>query len=152
MLNYVRTTPLHLKQKSILKTIQDSVDSVDIPETISVQIPKNDVTFAYDRDKILIVFVNVILNAVQAMEEKGGRISISIDEKKSDVLINFENSGPAIHDDVLPKLFEPLFTTRLKGTGLGLSICKNIIGQHEGGISVSQMPVTFSIKISKNLK
>ena len=152
VLNYVRTTPLHLKQKSILETIQDSIDSVDIPETISVQIPQNDVTFAYDRDKILIVFVNVILNAVQAMEEKGGRILISVDEKRSDVLINFENSGPAIPDDVLPKLFEPLFTTRLKGTGLGLSSCKNIIEQHDGEISVSQMPVTFSIKISRNLK
>lgn len=68
------------------------------------------------------------------------------------MIIHFENSGPAIPDNVLSKLFEPLFTTRLKGTGLGLSSCKNIIEQHEGGISVSQMPVTFSIKISRNLK
>ena len=152
VLNYVRTTPLHLRQKSILKTVQDSIDSTDIPETITVKLPQNDVVFSYDRDKILIVFVNVILNAIQAIDEKKGHIAISIEEKGSDVIIHFENSGPAIPDNVLSKLFEPLFTTRLKGTGLGLSSCKNIIEQHEGGISVSQMPVTFSIKISRNLK
>ncbi len=149
VLNYVRTTPLHLKQNSMVKTIQDSIDSIDIPETISVKLPQNDVVLSYDRDKVLIVFVNVILNAIQAIDEKEGHISISIKEKRSDVLINFENSGPAIPDDVLPKLFEPLFTTRLKGTGLGLSSCKNIIEQHNGKITVKQDPVTFTIQIPK---
>ena len=152
VLNYVRTTPLHLRQNSLLKTIQDAINSIDIPETIDVKLPQNNVTFVYDQEKILIVFVNVILNAIQAIDGKNGHISISVDEKRSDVIVNVENSGPAISDDVLPKLFEPLFTTRLKGTGLGLSSCKNIIEQHDGSMSINQMPVKFSIKISKNLK
>ena len=152
VLNYVRTTPLHLKQKSILETIQESIESTDVPENIMIKMPQNDVTFVYDKEKILIVFVNVILNAIQAIDEKQGHISISIDEKRSDVVIHFENSGPPIPDEVLPKLFEPLFTTRLKGTGLGLSSCKNIIEQHRGTIVVNQTPVVFSIKISKNLE
>lgn len=100
----------------------------------------------------MIVFINVVLNAIQAIDEKKGHITISIEERRSDVIIHFENSGPAIPEDVLPKLFEPLFTTRLKGTGLGLSSCKNIIDQHKGDINVSQMPVVFSVKISKNLE
>jgi two-component system sensor histidine kinase HydH len=152
VLNYVRTTPLNLKEISILKTIQESVESTEIPENVTIRLPQNDVTIAHDKEKILIVFVNVILNAIQAIEEKQGYLAISIDENRSDVTIHFENSGPAILDNVLPKLFEPLFTTRLKGTGLGLSSCKNIIEQHNGSISVSQLPVRFSIKISKNLK
>ena len=152
VLNYVRTTPLNLKDKSILKTVEESIASLDIPENISIHLPKNDVSFLHDKEKILIVFVNIILNAIHAIEKKQGSISINIKEKTSEVIINFENSGPEIPDDDLPKLFEPLFTTRLKGTGLGLSSCKNIIEQHKGTISVNQMPVTFSVKISKNLK
>ncbi len=152
VLNYVRTTPLNLKDKSILKTIEESMASLDIPETISIQLPKNDIVFPHDKEKILIVFVNIVLNAIQAIDKKHGSISINIEEKTSEVIINFENSGPGIPDGELPKLFEPLFTTRLKGTGLGLSSCKNIIEQHRGTISVTQIPVTFSVKISKNLK
>ena len=152
VLNYVRTTPLNLKDKSILQTIEESIASVDIPENITIQLPKNDITFPHDKEKILIVFVNIVLNAVQAIDKNQGQISIKLEEKPSDILIHFENSGPEIPEDALPKLFEPLFTTRLKGTGLGLSSCKNIIEQHKGTISISQMPVTFSVKISKNLK
>ncbi len=152
VLNYVRTTPLFLKQNSLIKTIQESVNSMEIPKNIMVRLPQNDVTFAYDKEKILIVFVNVILNAIQAIDEKKGHITISIEDRRSDVIIHFENSGPAVPDDVLPKLFEPLFTTRLKGTGLGLSSCKNIIDQHKGDIKVGQMPVVFSVKISRNLE
>ena len=100
----------------------------------------------------MIVFVNIILNAIPAIDKENGTISISLQEKSSDVTIHFENSGPQISEDTLSKLFEPLFTTRLEGTGLGLSSCKNIIEQHKGSISVSQMPVTFSVNVSKNLK
>lgn len=152
VLNYVRTTPLNLKDQSILKTIEESIASIDIPDNITIQQPKSDISFPHDKEKILIVFVNIILNAIQAIDQKQGKISISIEEKRSEVTVIFENSGPEIPEDVLPKLFEPLFTTRLKGTGLGLLSCKNIIEQHNGDISVSQMPVTFSVKISKNLK
>jgi len=49
----------------------------------------------------------------------------------------------------MPKIFEPLFTTRQKGTGLGLSSCQNIIEQHKGSVSVKSNPVIFTIKIPK---
>ena len=82
VLNYVRVTPLHLKQKSILKTIEEAVESIDVPENIMIKLPENDVNFSYDNEKILIVFVNIILNAIQAIDEKQGHVSIKIDEKK----------------------------------------------------------------------
>lgn len=152
VLNYVRTTPLHLRKTSLLETIKDAVETIDVPGNVHVGLPENDIKFSYDQEKILIVFVNVILNAIQAIDEKQGHVRIRINEKKSHVTVDIENSGPAISDNVLPKLFEPLFTTRLKGTGLGLSSCKNIINQHKGDISVTLNPVIFSIKISKNLQ
>ncbi|RJQ23080.1 hypothetical protein C4565_10990, partial [Candidatus Parcubacteria bacterium] len=52
-------------------------------------------------------------------------------------------------DDALPRIFEPLFTTRQEGTGLGLATCKSIVEQHGGTIEVKAKPTVFSIKIPK---
>jgi signal transduction histidine kinase len=59
------------------------------------------------------------------------------------------DSGRGISDENLPKVFEPLFTTKQKGTGLGLASCKNIVEQHEGEISVTNNPTTFIIVLPK---
>ena len=153
VLNYVRTTPLNLKKKSLTQTINEAVGSITIPENISLTLPKNDDTeLFFDKDKLLIVFVNLILNAIQAIGENSGKIKINFVESNSNVTINFENSGPAIPEHIVSKIFEPLFTTRLKGTGLGLSSCRNIVNQHKGNLTVTQMPVTFSVSIPKNLE
>ena len=97
-----------------------------------------------------ITFVNLILNAVQAIGKmENGEIRIRIKEGKKDISVSFENNGPKIADEVKPRLFEPLFTTNLKGTGLGLSSCRNIVEQHGGKISVIQDPATFTVHIPK---
>ncbi|WP_316506546.1 sensor histidine kinase [Nitrosopumilus sp.] len=153
VLNYVRTTPLNLKKKSLIKTINEAAESITIPENISLTLPKQDDTeLFFDKEKLLIVFVNLILNAIQAIGENSGKIKINIVESNSNVTINFENSGPAIPEHTISKIFEPLFTTRLKGTGLGLSSCHNIVTQHKGNLTVSQMPVMFSVSMPKNLE
>ena len=59
------------------------------------------------------------------------------------------DSGHGIPEDVLPKIFEPLFTTKQVGTGLGLASCKSIIEKHGGSISVRNNPTTFSIILPK---
>ncbi len=74
-------------------------------------------------------FKNILLNAVQAMNYQG-KIDIVISEIKNQVKIEIEDNGPGIADDVLPKIFDPLFTTKQTGTGLGLSSCSNIIKSH----------------------
>ena len=152
VLNYVRITPLQLKQNSILKTINESINSIDVPENISISLPQKDIQFVFDKEKILIVFINIVLNAIQSIGETKGYIKIDLEEYESEIIVHLENSGPSIPENDLHKLFEPLFTTRLKGTGLGLSSCKNIISQHRGAISVTQEPVRFSIRLPKNLE
>ncbi|NNM03211.1 MAG: GHKL domain-containing protein, partial [Nitrosopumilus sp.] len=92
------------------------------------------------------------LNAVQAIDnDTNGSITIKLEEKTSNVKIEFENSGPPIPNDKLPHIFKPLFTTKLKGTGLGLSGCKNIIEQHKGKISATSNPVVFTITLPKKI-
>ena len=149
VLNYVRTTPMILKSYSINQTLQEAIDTLDIPQNISINIPKNDITIKFDHEKILIVFINIILNAIQSIGDKNGIITITTSETSSDITLEFENSGPNISSNDLKHIFDTLFTTKLEGTGLGLSSCKNIIEQHNGEIYATSDPVTFSIKLPR---
>ena len=106
-------------------------------------------TFNFDHEKILVVFVNIILNAVQSIGQKDGHVLITLTETSSDVLLEIKNSGPDISQKDLEHIFDPLFTTKLEGTGLGLSSCKNIIEQHNGSIKATSGPVVFSIRLPK---
>ena len=147
VLNYVRTTPMILKSHSINQTLQEAIDTLDIPQNISINIPKNDIIIKFDHEKILIVFINIILNAIQSIGGKNGIITITTSETSSDITIEFENSGPNISSNDLKHIFDTLFTTKLEGTGLGLSSCKNIVEQHNGEIYATSNPVIFSIKL-----
>ena len=149
VLNYVRTTPAVLHPNSINQTIQEAIDVLNVPSNVKIDIPKNDVTISFDHEKILVVFVNIILNAVQSIGEKDGHILINLTETSNDVLLEIQNSGPDISPEDLERIFDPLFTTKLEGTGLGLSSCKNIIEQHRGSIRVASGPVVFSIRLPK---
>ena len=152
VLNYVRTTPLITDEHSILEMLNYAEDSLQIPKNVKLNLPDADSKIECDKEKIEISFVNLILNAIQAIgQEKEGTINIRIKSEENKVKIEFENSGQKIPEDVLPKIFDPLFTTRLKGTGLGLSSCKNIIEQHHGTISVtSRVPVIFTVMLPKS--
>ena len=149
VLNYVRTTPMILNPRSINQTLKEAIGTLDVPSNIKINIPKNDVTINFDHEKMLIVFVNIILNAIQSIDKNNGHITIKMHENSSYITLEFENSGPNISSYDLKHLFDTLFTTKLEGTGLGLSSCKNIIEQHNGTISAKSEPVTFSIKLPK---
>jgi two-component system sensor histidine kinase HydH len=149
VLNYVRTTPIMLKPHSINQTIQEAIDTLDVPSHIQINLPQNDVIVSFDYEKMLVVFVNILLNAIQSIGEENGYVTINILETSSDVTMTFENSGPNIPSEDLTRIFDTLFTTKLEGTGLGLSSCKNIVEQHKGTIQVTTDPVIFSIRLPK---
>lgn len=149
VLNYVRTTPMIIKLHSINQTLQEAIVTLDVSPNIKVDIPKNDIVIKFDHEKMLIVFVNIILNAIQSIGKDDGYVRINLFETSSDVRIEFENSGPDIPGKDLKHIFDTLFTTKLEGTGLGLSSCKNIVEQHKGTIQVSTNPVVFSIRLPK---
>jgi signal transduction histidine kinase len=98
---------------------------------------------------MIVLFSNLISNAVQAIGGKEGTVTVRLDDDLQDVIIEVEDSGPGIPDDVLPKIFEPLFTTKQYGTGLGLVSCKNIVDAHKGKITVQNNPTKFIIRIPK---
>lgn len=148
ILNFLRNSPLNVDDHSVLKILSDSLLSINIPDNVTIELPKNDVTISCDAYKMQRVFTNLIQNSIQAVENKG-TITIQVSEDDNDLRIAIKDTGKGITEEVMPKIFEPLFTTKVSGTGLGLAICKKIVEDHKGSISVANNPTTFTIKIPK---
>jgi signal transduction histidine kinase len=84
-----------------------------------------------DRGKLKQVLMNLLKNAIEAMDH-GGSISIQSRLSKHNVDVTIADDGPGISKDDQEKIFNPFFTTKRHGTGLGLSVCKRIMEDHEG--------------------
>lgn len=99
-------------------------------------------------DKLHQVWVNIINNALQAMDYKG-RLNISVSQIKDKVRVSITDNGPGIPESISDKIFEPFFTTKKsgEGTGLGLDIAKRIVEEIGGSISFQSKPgeTTFHI-------
>lgn len=145
VLDYVKTTPLNITQNSLLDMLVFAAEQIQIPQNIDIQFPDSGFVLACDSDKMVIVFSNLILNSVQAIGMEKGKIAIRANKNNSYIIIEIRDSGAGVPIDLLPRIFDPLFTTKQVGTGLGLSSCKKIVEQHNGTIGVSNNPTRFSI-------
>ena len=91
-----------------------------------------------DASQLIQVIVNLGINAIQAMEEKGGKLLIKTFSYKEYIFIEIEDTGIGMNEDIRKRIFLPFFTTKDidKGTGLGLSVVHGIITSHGGAIDV----------------
>lgn len=90
-------------------------------------------------EKLHQVFLNLLRNAVEAIEQEG-IVDICVSEQNGEAIVAIRDSGPGIAEDQLDHLFIPFFTTKSEGTGLGLSICQSIIRSYGGTIEVHNLP------------
>ncbi len=102
---------------------------------IKTDIPEESIRILLDTEKIKQAFLNIILNAIQAVGN-GGEIEISLKKSAEHVRVGFRNNGPVIQADLISKIFEPFFTTKPTGTGLGLAITRKIVELHSGQIEI----------------
>lgn len=105
--------------------------------SISYEVPPDTPHVRADPDQMKQVFVNLISNAVQAMESRGGNIAISARADGGFVAIRVEDDGPGIPERDLPKIFDPFYSTKDDGTGLGLTMVHRIVDEHDGYIEVA---------------
>ncbi len=131
-------------QKLLLATLAD----VNIPKNIEVstQVNQDLPEVAADAQLLKRVFINLVTNAVQAMPE-GGTLTVRTHQKKTSggnetICIYVEDTGAGIAENIKPKVFRPLFTTKSKGQGFGLAVCRRVIEAHNGTI-------TFESQIGK---
>jgi signal transduction histidine kinase len=103
-----------------------------------------------DQEKIKIAFLNIIVNAIEAMEDRG-TLRISTETRNNRCITKISDNGRGLTKEDVARLFEPYFTTKEKGTGLGLTNTQNIILAHNGSISVESelgKGTTFTISFN----
>jgi len=154
VMDYVRIPHLKKKDYSLSLIFQDVMERVEVPPKITIHPPLNDHTVFCDPEKMEIVFVNLVVNAIQAIGDKDGDITVEITNDPADenIIIKVKDTGIGIREEIIEKIFDPLFTTKQVGTGLGLSSCKSIVDQHGGTISATSKAgkgTTFTIRMPK---
>ena len=133
-----------------LRAYELRTGNIEIVTDLARSLPEIEVDF----HQIQEVFLNIILNAEQAMTEAhgGGKLTIKTQKIKDYVRISFADDGSGIPTEHLDKLFDPFFTTRGEqgGTGLGLSVCHSIVTEHGGRLRGKSKPgegATFFVEL-----
>jgi len=98
---------------------------------------QNDISASLSRDRIKQMLINLVNNSIQALDETGGKIFVSLNKDEKSITLNVIDTGPGIPDDIKSKIFSPYFTTKSEGTGLGLSIVHQIVEESKGTIKVN---------------
>jgi len=134
------------------ETLAMAKDRIDLNK---VQIKKEYNSHAeinIDVEKMKIAFLNVIINAIEAMEPEKGILLITTQKEGSNCIITITDNGSGMDEVSLSKLFEPYFTNKPNGNGLGLANTQNIIFNHKGSIHVSSETgkgTTFKITLAE---
>jgi two-component system sensor histidine kinase HydH len=151
VLDYVRTSEIMMEKTSLIELLKTVASGLDIPDRIKLILPAEDVVVYGDVKQLETVFANLILNAIQAISGSG-RIMIQAAEIDDETVIDVIDNGHGIEKENIPKIFEPLFTTKQHGTGLGLASCKSIVESHSGTIECSSIVnkgTVFTIRFPK---
>jgi len=123
--------------KLMENTISQVMDRAALKKIkIETKISEDDYYVEGDETKLSMAFLNIVLNAIEAVEEGKGIIKITTDCKDKKCLIIIEDNGHGIQKEDLSKIFEPYFTAKKNGMGLGLASAHNIIYSHKGAIDV----------------
>jgi PAS domain S-box-containing protein len=153
--DFARLYPRQKEMASLKEILENTVNLVKYDKNFKKINIKTDIRkvpiVKIDPDQMQQVFLNLLLNARDAMPD-GGELTISISQNNGFAETVFSDSGPGIDYEVRDKLFDPFFTTKgpRQGTGLGLSICYSIIKDHGGRIEVDSVKghgTSFIIRI-----
>jgi signal transduction histidine kinase len=154
LLDFTRVKLAEREAVSIPEAIQQTLKRFPAPENVQVTLDlPADLPQAYaDPQQVIQILSNLTLNACQAMEARGGKLTISARKHASReaVCVSVQDTGAGISAETMKKLFEPLFTTRVKGIGLGLVVSRRL-AEANGGVIEAQSEAgagsTFTVYI-----
>ncbi len=142
LLNSTRPTVLDYGKVEIENLLEEILmlakDRINLQHIdIKKNIPENIPAITGDKDKLSIAFLNIIINAIEAMPKENGALSINVILNKSNtVAVSIKDNGTGMSNETVAGLFQPFFTNKTNGTGLGLASTQNIILTHKGRIEV----------------
>lgn len=164
LLKFSKAEPPHFEKVNVNSVVENVVvlirkqlsdNDVNLIKNLKEDLPE----IMADSNQLWQVFINIIVNAIQAMPE-GGDLTIETGSEKSlsgtadeNVFISFKDEGTGIEEEDLSKIFDPFFTKKDMGTGLGLSIAYKIIEEHQGRIIVKSEKgegTLFKIELPSN--
>lgn len=143
---FVRPVQVQKQVFNVKQFIDERLAEIHVPSNVKTEIQvEEDLALNADPQLMKRVLINLITNSIQAMP-KGGELNIRAQiNDASKVKILVEDTGIGIPEEVKPKLFAPLFTTKSKGQGFGLAVCKRVI-EAQGGT------ITFESEVGKGAK
>jgi PAS domain S-box-containing protein len=123
------------------KAVDDAMDRINLKKIkVEVSYPPLPAMALIDLERIKIAFLNILLNAVEAMEEAKGHLKISLASKEDFHEVTIADNGCGMSEEITSHLFEPYFTAKPNGVGLGLPSALAIIQSHKGAIHVESKP------------
>jgi two-component system NtrC family sensor kinase len=158
VLDFSRETPMKKEWQAIEEILDHTLEiiihqerffGINLIKKYDAEIPP----VMVDSSRMEQVFMNIILNAVEAM---GGSGTLTVQTRKTSfgVEVDLSDTGPGIPEEILDKIFDPFFTTKDSteglGMGLGLAVSYGIVKKHNGDIQVTSSPeagTTFTIKL-----
>jgi signal transduction histidine kinase len=141
LLSFSRPSEIRKEPLNLVALLEESAALVSIQARakgigVRTSFPPEPVVVAADGSQLKQVFLNVFLNAVQAMENGGSLTVEAFPLESGRSVVRVMDTGPGISEEALEKVFDPFFTTKKGGTGLGLSICYTIVKAHGGEIEL----------------
>lgn len=159
VLDYARPIQPHFETVDLVTVLQDVQQHVLADEGIcksniemSIESTLESAPIQLDPQLFKSALLNLIVNAIQAMPN-GGKLTLSLKQKRNDLVLTISDTGIGINQENLTKLFSPFFTTKPKGNGFGLPRVHKVIQAHDGSIDVSSSVgagTNFTIKLPLN--
>ncbi len=128
----------HILQAILDDVIASAVDRLTLKRIkLHVSYPDDRVIIKADREKLKIALLNLVINAIEAMEEYKGVLSILLHIVNEEAILSIHDNGCGISEENVARLFEPFYTQKRNGMGLGLAFTLNILQSHKAGIEVT---------------
>jgi len=147
LLDFARPQQLHRLRHDLRDTLRRALNLMEGRAkqervTISTDLPSRPVLVEGDPEQLHQVFVNLLLNGIEAMSQ-GGSLSVAIQADagaRGECRVVFGDCGPGIPESVMQRIFEPFMTSKERGTGLGLAVSRRIVQEHGGRITAANQP------------
>lgn len=141
LVNSSKDNHVNVEKKSLQSILDEALnDAVDRIKLRHIDLQRDYVdTPAWvmaDNEKLKIAFLNIIINAVEAMNDNEGKLHITVKQKNGQYIVSIRDNGYGISDENLSRLFEPYFTSKQNGMGLGLASTLNILQSHNASVDV----------------
>jgi signal transduction histidine kinase len=145
LLNATRFSHLDFTDTDINKLMEETLElAKDRLALNQIRVEKNYspeiCVLSVDKEKMKVALLNIIVNAIEAMENEKGVLRLTTKKQGNKCIIEIADNGKGMEEEVLQNIFEPYFTSKLKGNGLGLTNTQNIILNHNGSINVYSKP------------